>query len=114
VSYPVETDEHGDAIPPEPATPKYPPLWALFNPLFRCPKCGNTTFRLLTTITVSDTLILDEETGKASLELAESSQLTEGLDPFDCDEAECDECDEPIDKTQLFRHIDRKTVEYEW
>ena len=112
MSYPVETDEHGDAIPPEPAT-KYPPLWALFHPLFRCPKCGNTTFRLLTTITVSDRLILDEETGEASLELAESGEITEGLDPFKCDEAECDECDEPIDKTELFKHIDPRNVEYE-
>ena len=87
-----------------------PPLWTLFNPPYRCPKCGSTSFRLITHISIYDTLYFDED-GHPTIELEDLSDIAE-LNPLYCDEIECAECDEPIEKSELFRHIDREDVEY--
>ncbi len=80
--------------------------------MFKCPKCGSTSFQLISHVTVYDTLYFDENDGHPVVELEEAGYVVEGLDPFYCDEVECIECGEQINKEELFKHIDKEKVEY--
>jgi len=103
LSYPVETDQHGNATPPT----TQQSLGGLQSEVVqkpkvvKCLKCGSTTFDLITHIQVRDMLSFDDETGEPFISAKNLNELLDAQSyrPHkDCERIECSECGEPIPK----------------
>jgi hypothetical protein len=103
MSYPAETDEHGNAIPPktEQSLGGLQPEIVKKPKVLKCPKCGSTTFDLIKNIDVVDMLSFDDETGKPFIELMNLNEALSGMPHRNCDKVQCSECGEPIPKEWL-------------
>jgi len=102
MSYPVETDEHGNAIPPqkeEQSLGGLQPETVKKSHILKCPKCGSTTFHLIKNVDIVDTLSFDDQTDEPFIELYNISEAMQHYIPHkQCDKIECAECGEPIPK----------------
>ena len=98
----VETDQHGNAIPPTELGGLQPQV--VQKPkVLKCPKCGSTTFDLISEpFTVVDMLSFDDETGKPFISLMNLNEAMREYTPQrNCQRVECSECGEPIPKEWL-------------
>ena len=70
--------------------------------IFKCLKCGSTTFDLIKNIDIVDMLSFDEETGEPFIALFNIGEALQTYIPHkECDKAQCSECGEPVPKEWL-------------